>query len=110
MTFRLLTVGLTLLASGIVARAPYQQPDPKTLYDDNCMKCHGVRGLPPKTMKAKFPKIATFDAAFIASRSDDSVVKILTSGKGEDMKSFKEKLTHEQMEIVAKYVRTLGSK
>ena len=110
MNIRLLTTGLVLLASATVARAAMQPADPKTLYDDNCMKCHGVRGLPPKTMKAKFPKIATFDAAFIASRSDDSVVKVLTRGKNEDMVSFKDKLTPEQMMIVAKYVRVLGSK
>ena len=44
-------------------------------------------------MKAKYPKIATFNEEFIAERTDDSVVKILTKGKGEDMKSFKDKLT-----------------
>jgi mono/diheme cytochrome c family protein len=82
----------------------------KELYEENCKKCHGVLGVPPKTMKAKYSKIATFDAAFIASRSDDSVVKILTRGKGEDMKSFKEKLTTDQMKAVAKYVRELGSR
>ena len=77
---------------------------------DTCMKCHGVRGIPPKTMKAKYPKIATFDPEFIAARTDDSVVKILAKGKGDDMKSFKDKLTPEQMMMLAKYVRTLASK
>jgi mono/diheme cytochrome c family protein len=37
-------------------------------------------------------------------------VKILTKGKNEDMKSFKEKLTTEQMADVAKYVHSLGQK
>ena len=87
-----------------------QDPDGKALYEENCRKCHGVIGTPPKTMKAKYPKIATFNAEFIAERSDDSVVKILTKGKGEDMKSFKDKLSPAEMAAVAKYVRQLGSK
>ena len=33
-------------------------------------------------MKAKYPKIATFDAEFIAKRTDDSVVKVLIEGQG----------------------------
>jgi mono/diheme cytochrome c family protein len=110
MTTRLLLIGFVLLASGAIVRASWPQDDPKTLYDDNCAKCHGVRGLPPKTMKAKFPKIFTFDATFVTSHSEDSIVKVLTRGKDEDMVSFKDKLTPDQMKIVAKYVRALGSK
>lgn len=82
-----------------------QEPAGKAPYEANCRKCHGVRGVPPKTMKAKFPKIATFDADFFSKRSDDSVVTVLTKGKGDDMKSFKEKMTHEQMVAVAAYIR-----
>ena len=87
-----------------------QDPDGKALYEENCRKCHGVIGTPPKTMKTKYPKIATFNAEFIEKRSDDSVVKILTKGKGEDMKSFKDKMTPAEMAAVAKYVRQLASK
>ena len=62
-------------------------------------------------MKAEFPKLAAFDPAFFEHRTDDSVVTILTKGKGQDMKSFKDKLSHEQMEAVAKYiVHTFGKK
>jgi mono/diheme cytochrome c family protein len=80
----------------------------KAPYEENCRKCHGVRGVPPKTMQAKFPKIATFDAAFFAKRSDDSVVTILTKGKNQDMKSFKDKLSHAQMVAVAAYIRSFS--
>ena len=90
--------------------AARQEPDGKALYEENCRKCHGVIGTPPKTMKTKYPKIATFNAEFIEKRSDDSVVKILTKGKGEDMKSFKDKMTPAEMAAVAKYVRQLASK
>jgi mono/diheme cytochrome c family protein len=80
----------------------------KTPYEENCRKCHGVRGAPPKAMKAMFPKIVTFDAAFFATHSGDSVVTVLTKGKNQDMKSFKDKLTHAQMVAVAAYIRTFG--
>jgi len=111
MKARLLIAGVLVVVGGALSQASAQAaPDAKTLYQENCKKCHGVLGTPPKTMKAKYEKIATFDAAFIASRSDDSVVKILTKGKGEDMKSFKEKLTPEEMVAVAKYVRELAAK
>jgi mono/diheme cytochrome c family protein len=103
----LIALALTTVAA---SRAAAQGPDGKALYDENCKKCHGVVGRPPKTMKDKFPKIYTFDAAFIAARSDDSVVKILTKGKNEDMVSFKDKLKPDEMLAVAKYVRELGSK
>ncbi|MDO8500482.1 MAG: cytochrome c [Gemmatimonadaceae bacterium] len=80
----------------------------KTLYEADCRKCHGVRGVPPKSMAAKFPKIAAFDAAFFAKRSVDSVVTVLTNGKSEGMKSFKDKLSHDQMVAVAAYIRSFG--
>jgi mono/diheme cytochrome c family protein len=107
---RLFAIGLLIASSGALSRAAAQSADGKAVYDENCKKCHGVRGTPPVTMKKKFEKIATFDAAFIEKRSDDSVVKILTKGKGEDMKSFKDKMTPAEMAAVAKYVRELAAK
>jgi mono/diheme cytochrome c family protein len=104
-----LTVILGIIALG-ARRAAAQAADAKTLYDENCRKCHGVRGTPPKTMKEKYPKIATFDSAFIAQHPADSIVKVLTRGKNEDMKSFKEKLTPEQMAMVAAYVHEMAMK
>ena len=99
-----------LVASGAVLAATAQEPDGKELYNANCKKCHGVLGTPPKTMKAKYEKIATFDAEFIAKRTDDSVVKVLMKGKGDNMKSFKNKLSPPEMMAVAKYVRELSEK
>ena len=107
---RSLTLVLFLAAAGAASRAAAQAPDGKALYDEHCKKCHGVRGVPPKTMKDKYEKIAAFDAAFVGKRSDDSVVKVLGKGKGEDMKSFKEKLKPDEMMAVAKYVRELALK
>jgi mono/diheme cytochrome c family protein len=102
--------GMTLMFLGAVSRMVAQDPDGKTLYVANCKRCHGVLGTPPKAMKEQFPKIATFDAAFIAKHSNDSIVTVLTKGKGEDMKPFKGKLTPAEMVAVAKYVHELAEK
>ena len=104
-----------LVVGGYVSHAaaaatPSQDPPGKAPYEENCRKCHGVRGVPPKTMKAKFPKIFTFDAEFFDKHSKDSIVTILTKGKDADMKSFKGKLTHEQMEDVADYIKMFAAK
>jgi mono/diheme cytochrome c family protein len=85
-----------------------QIADGKTLYEANCRSCHGVRGVPSTAMKARFPKIAAFDAAFFAKRSDDSVVTVLTKGTSQAMKSYKDKLSHAQMVAVASYIRSFG--
>lgn len=82
----------------------------KPLYEENCRKCHGNAGVPPKAMQAKFPKLMTFDAAFFGKRTDDSVVKVLTNGKDEDMTSFKGKLSTAEMGAVAAYIRTFAKK
>ena len=102
------TIGVAY--AGHLAVAAQGDPPGKAPYEENCRKCHGVRGIPPKTMKAKYPKIATFDSAFFVKHSQDSIVTIMTKGKSQDMKSFKDKLSHEEMENVAKYIKTFATK
>ena len=107
-------VALALVATTAVARAQQQeQPDGKALYLKNCRQCHGTLGVPPKTMKAKFEKLADLsDASFIAKRTDDSLVAVIKRGVNneKDMKGFSDKLTPAEMLAIAKYVRTLSVK
>ncbi len=105
-----LTIGIAYAGHFAAAATPQPDPPGKAPYEENCRKCHGVRGIAPKAMKAKFPKIATFNEEFFDKRSGDSVVTILTKGKGQDMKSFKEKLSVAQMVAVAAYIRSFGTK
>ncbi len=86
------------------------QDDAKAMYSELCKKCHGVLGNPPQTMKKKYAKIVSFDQKFLDSHSEDSIVTILTKGKGEDMESIKDKASKEQMKALAKYVRELAAK
>lgn len=90
---------------------PGQDGQGKALYRENCKVCHGVLGTPTKQAIKKYEKIPNLtDSAFLASRSDDSVVVVLTKGVGRDMKSFSDKLTVDEMHAVAKYIRTLARK
>jgi mono/diheme cytochrome c family protein len=97
-----------IFALQLASASPAQDPGGKVPYEENCRKCHGVRGIPPKTMKAKYEKIPNFDAEFFEKHSADSIVNVLTKGKNENMKSFKGKLTPEEMKQVADYIRTFG--
>ena len=107
MTIRLSFLGLFLATTAAAA----QGPDGQALYQLNCKKCHGVLGVPPKAIQKKMEKVVTFNAEFAGKFSEDSIVKILTKGgKSEDMKSFKDKLSHVEMVAVAKYVRQLATR
>lgn len=105
MTKHIVALGLLLAASGSLASA--QAVDGKAVYEANCKKCHGATGAPAAAMKKMSPKIATFDAAFFANRSDANLVTQITEGK-DKMKPFKDKLTPDEIAAVAKYIRTLA--
>ena len=86
-----------------------QAPDGATLYRENCRVCHGPNGVSPSRAVQQYKNIKTLsDSSFLAARSDDSIVAVLTKGAGRDMKSFGDKLSKEQMLAIARYVRLLG--
>jgi mono/diheme cytochrome c family protein len=97
------------LAAAIGARpAAAQTPDGAALFAQNCRACHGAAGVPSQGMKTMFPGLkALSDSAFLAARSQDSIVSVLRHGVGK-MKSFQEKLSAEQMAAVARFVIALG--
>jgi mono/diheme cytochrome c family protein len=108
MKARILILSLALVPALMTQVAA--QSTGKDLYDANCKKCHGVLGTPPKAMKAKFPKLVGFDAAFIAKHSVDSIVTILNKGKGVDMKPVKGTLSPAEITAVAQYVKELAAR
>lgn len=109
MKIRIAIISLAVLPL-MMSRVAAQATTGKELYDANCKRCHGVLGAPPKVMKTKFPKLETFDAAFIAKRNVDSIVTVLTKGNGAGMKPFKGKLTPAEMTSIAQYVKELATR
>lgn len=92
--------------------ASAQTPDGQALYREHCRTCHGLTGKPTHLALTEYPRIPTFaDSAFMAGISEDSIVTIITNGVGDgkEMKSFKKKLTHDEIIAVARYVRTLSA-
>jgi mono/diheme cytochrome c family protein len=111
MTTHWCIIGLLLTAPAAAAQAPAQAaaPDGKALYEKDCRMCHGAQGVPADAMVKMMGKIPTFNAAFATARSQDSVVKDIEHGVGK-MKGFKDKLSHDEIVAVAKYVREFGEK
>jgi mono/diheme cytochrome c family protein len=90
------------------AAAQAQAPDGQALYRANCRSCHGATGVPTSRMAALYQNLLAIDSAYLAGRSEDSIVAVLQSGIGRDMKSYKEKLTPDEMHAVAAYLRVLA--
>ena len=103
-------LGIVSLSSAR-SQTPRADPDGRTLYLKNCRQCHGATGEPSSETKHKYPKIkALNDSALMARIPDDSVLAVMKHGAGKDMKAFGDRLNHEEMEAILKYVRTLPSK
>ena len=99
-----IAVGLALCASSGAA----QTPDGQALYQQYCRTCHGPTGTPSPQMLRIYTTLAPLDSAFLAGRSQDSLVAVLRDGIGQ-MKGYKEKLTPEQMVAVARYVESFAA-
>ena len=101
-------VGLLLGAGTGLAFA--QGPEGLGLYQKQCRACHGVDGVPPPAMMKSMKRLRSLaDPAFMASISVDSMVAVLSKGKGQ-MKPYAGKLSDDQLRAVAQYVRSLPEK
>lgn len=101
-------LGSCLLLACATRTLAAQGPDGAALYREHCKECHGVAGRPPKQARDKYKDVKALDAAFLASRSDDSLQAVVQRGAkdGKEMKPLKDKLTPEEIAAVVKYVRT----
>ncbi len=104
-----LAAGFLVLTAARSAVA--QQPDGQAIFKENCKSCHGINGVPPERERAKYKKLRTLgDSGFVASLSQDSIVKIVTNGIDKNMKSFKDKLSADEIHAVAGYIKELAEK
>jgi mono/diheme cytochrome c family protein len=79
--------------------------DPLPLYRQHCQMCHGVRG------KAAIEEMAFFEGEWKHGTTSAQMATVITEGvKGTPMLAFKGKLSPEQIQALAKYVRSLDPK
>lgn len=75
---------------------------PRTLYLQNCARCHGANG---KAQTALGKKLEADDLT-ASDASAAKIIRTVTNGRG-DMPSFKKKLTKAQITAIAGYVQAL---
>lgn len=80
-----------------------QQATGKTVWDQSCKKCHGVKGTPAAAMKRMMPKLPVLDSALVSTLSIETVQGVVANGKG-TMKPLSTPLTPEQITAVSKYL------
>lgn len=104
----------TLLGGIFIAYALATEPevraasavDARTLFDSQCAKCHGKDGR-SKTTRGKVSHARDLTAAEWQNEvSDERIFNSISNGKGK-MPAFKKKLTDEQVDALAAYVRRL---
>lgn len=95
-----------VLGALILALAPAAvAEDGKALYDSKCALCHGKDGLAKSTAKGS----KNFnDPEFQKSATVETILKITTEGRNK-MPAFKEKLSADQLKLIADHVKTLGT-
>ena len=99
----------TILALTLgAATAAAQEPDGAALYRQHCRACHGAKGIPPHGMLTLYPELKTLtDSGAFAKLPKDSVIAAMRHGKGTRMKPFAAVLSAEQIEAIAKYIKSL---
>jgi mono/diheme cytochrome c family protein len=99
--------GLLALASVVgagLAQAQTAAPDDKTrqLYQARCAMCHGADGVPKPVAKTA----ASFaDPAW--APATETIVAVVTDGKGTKMPKFKGRLTPEEIQALAGFLLKL---
>lgn len=97
-------VGAVLVLLALPAAAAAADESPK-VYAAKCQSCHGVDG------KSPFPELSLADDKWIHGGSLAEVTKVIVNGvPGKAMVGFKDQLTKQEIDALAKYVRALSRK
>lgn len=105
-TMLVATWGMVLTATA-APQEPATEMDGAVLYDEYCKTCHGpAGGAPSPAMLRRMENLTSVtEPAYLAETPDDSLVSVIATGRGE-MKPLAEKLSHEQILEIVKYLRT----
>ena len=91
-------VGALLLTSGMAAGEEAQ-----SLYDKKCAMCHGKDGVAKKMGKGS---ANLNDPEWQEKTTIEEIIEVTAEGKGK-MPEYKDKLSVEQMKLIAEYIMTL---
>jgi mono/diheme cytochrome c family protein/uncharacterized membrane protein len=78
----------------------------RDLFNVHCVKCHGADGS-GRAARGPLPNITDFtDSSWQARRSDAQLLASIIDGKGQDMPSFREKISQDQARGLVAHVRS----
>ena len=80
--------------------------DGRTVYTNNCARCHGGDGAGQTTMGQMTEAPNLTDAAWLRGKSTSRMVASVANGRGQ-MPAFKKKLSRQEIAAAVAYVRTL---
>ena len=95
------TKSIDMKKNGATVIAPAPQGtsvDGKTIFESNCVVCHGADGVLGMSGAANLQT---------SKLPDEEVLNVITNGKNGTMAAYKDKLSAEQIKAVADYVKTL---
>ena len=101
-------LGMVLAATAAAQEdTPATEMDGAVLYDEHCKKCHGPAGGVPSPAMLKMMENLTSvtDPVLLAETPDDSLINVIEVGRGK-MKPLAEKLSHEQILAIVRFLRT----
>ena len=91
-------VGALLLAPGLAA-----DEEVKSIYDKKCAMCHGKDGVAKKLGKGS---ANLNDPEWQEKTTLEEIIRVTAEGEGK-MPGYEDKLTPEQIKLVAEYIKTL---
>jgi cytochrome c oxidase cbb3-type subunit III len=105
---RILTIVtlVSLAAIALPSRAQKSQQEGSTIFQEQCVSCHGTDGHAATDMGKKV-QAADLTSEAVQRNSDSQLTKILKEGKNK-MPSFQDKLDDDEIKAVIAYVRQLG--
>ena len=104
---------LAALVVGVVGCKKSAASDPqegRTLFENNCARCHGMEGKGGLPLLAGGPAPRNLtEHAFHAERTDDQIRMTIVNGKGAGMPPFGQAFTDAQLTSLVAHVRSLDS-
>ncbi len=76
------------------------------IYKSRCSPCHGVKGA-GDTMIGKNLNLRPLGSHAVQDQSDEQIFAIIRYGKNKRMPAFDNKLSHDQIRDLVKYIRSL---